>query len=458
MTAGPEPLVEAALATAGDAGAVVILEEANAVNLRFANNTLTTNGVERTLRMTVAAVLGHRVGVMSSSALTSPSDVSELVERAVRAARESDPAEDAADLVSGSAAADFSAAAATTGPEVLTGVVAGLAEAFDTARTDGLRLYGFARHEVSTTYLATSAGVRRRQVNPVGTIDMTGRTPDGSASAWAGSATVDFADVNAAHLAASVSERLRWARTRVELPPGRYETLLPAGAVADLLGALPWMMSARAAAEGRSPFSRTGGGTRLGDRLSAHPLTLFSDPAYPGLECAPFVVCTAAEEEASLFDNGLPIGRTDWISNGELTSLVASRSTAARTGLPVRPEPGNVVIESATPAGNLDELIRSTRRGLLLTCLFYIRTVDPQTMLVTGLTRDGVFLVENGEVVATVNNFRFNDSPLGVLSRTIEVGTTARTLPREFQEYLPRMATPPMRIADFNMSSVSQAT
>jgi predicted Zn-dependent protease len=115
--------------------------------------------------------------------------------------------------------------------------------------------------------------------------------------------------------------------------------------------------------------------------------------------------------------------------------------------------------QHAQDAGSLESMIASTKRGLLLTCLWYIRTVDPQTLLLTGLTRDGVYLIEDGEVTGAVNNFRFNESPVGMLSRLAEAGATERsTLPREWSDYFTRCAMPPLRIEGFNMSSVSQAS
>jgi predicted Zn-dependent protease len=116
------------------------------------------------------------------------------------------------------------------------------------------------------------------------------------------------------------------------------------------------------------------------------------------------------------------------------------------------------LIMSAESGASLESMIASTKRGLLLTCLWYIREVDPQTLLLTGLTRDGVYLVEEGEVVGAVNNFRFNESPVGMLSRLAEAGATEATLPREWGDYFTRAAMPPLRIEAFNMSSVSQAS
>jgi predicted Zn-dependent protease len=159
----------------------------------------------------------------------------------------------------------------------------------------------------------------------------------------------------------------------------------------------------------------------------------------------------------SVFDNGAPNPATDWISDGILTNLITSRNWAGRSRTTPRPAIDNLILEAGGSA-SLDQMIASTDRGLLLTCLWYIREVDPQTLLLTGLTRDGVFLIEHGRVVGAVNNFRFNESPVDLLSRIIEVGRTELTLPREWNDYFTRAAMPPIRVADFNMSTVSQAS
>jgi predicted Zn-dependent protease len=187
-------------------------------------------------------------------------------------------------------------------------------------------------------------------------------------------------------------------------------------------------------------------------------VTLSSDPAYPGLECAPHVVNESSGDDSSVFDTGLALTRTEWIRGGTLSALRQTRETAALTGLPVTPSIDNLVLDVDGATDSLDDLVAGTERGLLLTCLYYIRAVDPQTLLLTGLTRDGVYLVENGAVQSAVNNFRFNESPIDLLGRATEVGRTEHTLPREWSDYFTRTAMPAIRVPDFNMSTVSRAS
>ncbi|MGW8061382.1 metallopeptidase TldD-related protein [Streptomyces ziwulingensis] len=455
----PHEIVERALDLSRADGCVVIADEESTANLRWAGNALTTNGVTRGRTLTVVATVdgreGTASGVVSRSAVTGD-ELEPLVRAAEAAARGAGPAEDAQPLVTDvPASPDFTDPPAETSSAVFTGFAPALGEAFARARAGGRELYGFANHELTSTYVGTSTGLRLRHDQPNGTLELNAKSPDRTRSAWAGRSTRDFEDVDPAALDAELAVRLGWAERRVELPAGRYETLLPPTAVADLLIYQFWSASGRDAVEGRTVFSKPGGGTRVGERLGKLPLTLRSDPHEPGLECAPFVVAYSSGGDQSVFDNGLPAGATDWIRAGELHRLTTTRHSAGLTGLPVAPAIGNLVLDGGGDR-SLDEMVADTGRGLLLTCLWYIREVDPATLLLTGLTRDGVYLVENGEVVGEVNNFRFNESPVSLLSRATEAGRTEKTLPREWGDWFTRAAMPALRVPDFRMSSVSQ--
>ncbi|MEV4938358.1 metallopeptidase TldD-related protein [Streptomyces zaomyceticus] len=455
----PYEIVERALELSRADGCVVIADEESSANLRWAGNALTTNGVTRGRTLTVIATVdgaqGTASGVVSRSAVTAD-DLEPLVRAAEAAARAAGPAEDAQPLVADvPSSPDFTDAPAETSSAVFGDFAPALGEAFARARAGGRELYGFANHELTSTYLGTSTGLRLRHDQPNGTLELNAKSPDRSRSAWAGRSTRDFKDVDPAALDAELATRLGWAERRIELPAGRYETLLPPTAVADLLIYQLWSSTARDAVEGRTVFSKPGGGTRLGETLSPLPLTLRSDPNEPGLESAPFVIAHSSGDDSSVFDNGLPITPTDWVRDGRLERLITTRHSAELTRLPVAPGAGNLILDGGGER-SLEEMVAATERGLLLTCLWYIREVDPATLLLTGLTRDGVYLVENGEVVGEVNNFRFNESPVDLLSRASEAGRTEKTLPREWSDWFTRAAMPALRVPDFNMSSVSK--
>jgi predicted Zn-dependent protease len=464
----PQEAVERALAASRSDDCVVIAEETSSANLRWAGNTLTTNGVSRSRQLTVIAIdrraEGTSAGVISRAGVRAD-QIEDVVREAEHAAAEATPAEDAGPLAGSGTDGPFQinneprweSPPGRTEIGVLRDFAATLGETLREARAADRKLYGFAEHELVSTFLGTSSGLRRRYDQPTGRVELNAKSADLTRSAWAGAATRDFTDVDIAGLDAGLSERLDWAKRSISLPAGRYETLLPPTAVSDLMIYLYWSAGAKDAADGRTVFSKAGGGTRVGEQLSTHPVTLSSDPLAAGLRCPPFVIAHASGADSSVFDNGLPLRSTAWIQDGSLAALHSSRHSAALAGLPVAPAIDNLILAVPTSAPTLAEMIASTGRALLLTCLWYIREVDPQVLLLTGLTRDGVYLVEDGEVVGAVNNFRFNESPVAMLGRLLEVGATVPTLPREWGDYFNRTAMPPLRVEGFNMSSVSQA-
>ena len=468
-----QELVELALRSA-TLPVVVRLTERWEANLRWAANALTTNGEMHTRTLTVVAtapVEGGTAVATVSQEVAGAGEVPAVVAAAEAAARTGPPSENAAPLVEGRAPSpDWAAAPQTTSIEALQDTARALGEAFARAGQQSHLLYGFAEHVVTTTYLGSSTGLRLRGVQPTGRFEFNGKTADLTASAWVGAATRDFTDVDVAAAYDELCTRLGWAATTVSLPAGRYETLLPPGAVADLMIYAFWTANARDAEEGRNVFGAGKGRTRIGEQLSPLPLTLRSDPYSPGLETVPFVDYSASEDGTPwVTDAGLPIEPVSWVTEGVLTDLVRNRAQAEASGLPATPPADNLIMELG-PAGSimaggiagqgasLAEMVSRTERGLLLTCLWYIREVDPERLLLTGLTRDGVYLIEDGEVKGAVNNFRWNESPVELLGRITEVGASEVTLCREWNDFFNRTSMPPVRVPDFNMSTVSQAS
>jgi predicted Zn-dependent protease len=470
-----QAMIEDAIARSSLDACIVVGTEHTTANLRFAANSLTTNGQMSDRSLTMISIAhgadGPAAGVVTRT-VTTDDELIALVQASERAAREAAPADDAFDLVDRyDHDDDWAAPAPAGGIEIFAEFAPALGEAFRLMGGRDERLYGFAEHELSSTWLATSTGLRRRFDQPDGRLELNAKSSDLTRSAWAGVHTTDF-QVDLDELVDDLHQRLEWARTSIELPAGRYETILPPTALADLLIYAYWTGAARDAEEGRSVFADVSaeappGRTRVGQQLTELPLTLRSDPSGgefgAQLACAPFEIATASGGGLqSVFDNGAPLHATDWISDGRLAELIRTRSWAARTGAPPRPSIGNLIFSgprtAETGAPRLRDMIGSTQRGLLLTCLWYIREVDPQTLLLTGLTRDGVYLIEDGQVRGAVNNFRFNESPIDLLDRIVEVGASEPTLPREWGDYFSRAAMPPVRVRDFNMSTVSPAS
>jgi predicted Zn-dependent protease len=452
-----DEIVEFALGRCSVDAMTVICRDHSSTNLRWASNTLTTNGVMRSRDLAVIAITGTSAGVASAS-VADDADVQAIIDRAEAASRSTEPAPDAADLIADQTSVDFAAPAVETSPDVFAQFAPDLGDWFKRARSAEHELFGFAEHELTTVYLGNTAGTRLRHVQPTGRLEVTGKSHARTRSTWVGRSTRDFTDIVVDELHDDVATRLGWAERTIALDPGRYEVLLPPSAVADLLIYQYWTSAARDAADGRTVFSKPGGGTRLSEQLTTIPLSLVSDPMYPGIECAPFVVAAESGAAESVFDNGLPLQRTKWIDDGTLTALAQTRHSVTRTGGEVTPLIDNLALEVEGAKDSLQTLIAGTKRALLLTTLWYIREVDPQTLLLTGLTRDGVYLIENGEVAGVVNNFRFNESPVDLLSRVTAATTTSTALPREWNDFFTRVAMPTLRVQDFNMSTVSQAS
>ncbi|MGH3983895.1 MAG: metallopeptidase TldD-related protein, partial [Pseudonocardiaceae bacterium] len=389
---GADELTAAALAASKADGCVVLLTDTSEATLRWANNTMTTNGHSTTRSLSVISIIGDSAGTVSGNGVDLD-EVRAVVAASEQAARQSGPARDAAPLVEGAPDDDFDAPAAATEIGVFARLADELAAAFGEAASGSELLYGFAEHRLETTWLASSTGLRRRWVAPTGTVEVNGKIADDLArSAWAGAYTADFTDLDLTALTAEVRRRLGWSQRQRELPAGRYETILPPSAVADLMIDLVRSMEGRPAHEGRSPWSAAAGSsspTRLGERLTGLPLTLSSDPFAPGLSTPPVLATTASGDSVSVFDNGEPARRVDWLRNGTVNALAYPRAAAAELGGVFTPPPENLVLTGGSSAST-DDLVARTERGLLLTCLWYIREVDPTSLLLTGLTRDGV--------------------------------------------------------------------
>ena len=448
-----QQVVELALAAATVDETIVIVTDRAEASLRWAGNSMTTNGVSTTRSTTVISIVRKGSTSHTGSIRTSdvdPAAIGALVAAAEQAAHAAPEARDSAALLSGAGTPDdWNLAVPETGAEVFADVAESLTRGFSAAD----RLYGYAHHLVETTFLATSTGLRRRFTQPTGSVEINAKRA--RASAWAGVSTPWFADVPTDAMLDDLAMRLGWAQRTVELPAGRYETLMPPSTVADMMIYLGWSMDGRGAQEGRTALSAPGGGTRVGEKLTDLPLTMYSDPFAPGQECAPFVAATSSSERISVFDNGFDIGRVDWIRDGAVNALAYPRAAAAEFGVGPAMPADNLLMTGGS--ADLADMVAATERGLLLTTLWYIRTVDPTTLLLTGLTRDGVYLIEDGEVTAAVNNFRFNESPLDLLRRASEAGVPEATLPREWGDWATRAVMPTLRIPDFHMSSVSQA-
>ena len=450
----PQEIAERALGHASGPGQLaVIVTQTSQVNLRWAANTTTTNGALSGTQVDIVAM--DRGTATVSGQVRSPDDVTSLVDRARAAAADAPPVEDSRPLPSPQGAAvDWADEPGAASPEDLRRLAQGLAGAFTDAH--GLTNSGYAERDVTTTYLATTTGTVLRHEQVQGRAEFTARADDGRRSAWEGFADPDL-DVDVESVMARIRESLAVQRRPIRVPAGPQTVILSPSATADLMVDLYYSADARSALEGRSVFAGPEG-PRLGDVLG-HGVTLSSDPQHtgPGMRCAPFEYAAASSDSTSVFDNGLPLTRTEWVADGRLANLVSTRHTSTALGRPVTPGIDNLELSMAAGHGSVADLISRTERGLLITCLWYNRVVDPQTLLLTGLTRDGVYVVRDGALVGAAGNFRYNESPVSLLGRILDASDPERTLPREMGDYFNRVRMPALVTAEFNLSTASEA-
>ena len=297
---------------------------------------------------------------------------------------------------------------------------------------------GFLLANARVVAVANSNGLFAYHRTTDADFSVTARTPDGTGSGWAHAGARDWGRIDPAAVGRIAAQKAVASRNPQAIEPGLYTAVLEPQAVNDLIPLLAGALNARSADEGRSAFSKPGGGNRLGEKVADARVTLYSDPGDPALLGRPF------DEE------GLPVGRIVWIEKGILRNLAYSRFWAQKQG--VRPTGAETLAGGLMLAGGsrtTEELIAGCERGILVTHFFYIRALDPRTVLQTGLTRDGTFLIEKGKITRTLKNFRWNESPLLLLNRLEDIGRPEPTAAGRMM--------PALRVRDFNFTSLSDA-
>jgi predicted Zn-dependent protease len=294
---------------------------------------------------------------------------------------------------------------------------------------------GFIQANANAVAVATSKGLFAYHQNTDAAFSMTSRTPDGTGSGWAAGGARDWSRIDPAAIGRVAAQKAVASRNPQAIAPGLYTAVLEPQAVNGLVPLLSNALNARSADEGRSPFSKAGGGNRVGEKVVDERVTLYSDPADPLLLGRPFD------------GEGLPVARTVWIEKGVLKNLAYSRFWAQKQGVQPIPMTGGLALTGGTKS--TEDIIAGCERGILVTHFFYIRALDPRTVLQTGLTRDGVFLIEKGKITRALKNFRWNESPLLMLNRLEDIGRSELTEAGQMM--------PALRIRDFNFASSSDA-
>jgi predicted Zn-dependent protease len=305
---------------------------------------------------------------------------------------------------------------------------------------------GFHQARGSSDAAATKHGNFRYSRESLASLSVTARTREGGGSGYFLRNHFDVAKLDTSRIAREAVQKSLRSREPRTLSPGTYTVVLEPQAVADLLGFFAFLFDARSADEGRSPYSASGGKTKLGQKIFDGRINLYTDPWHPELPGSP-----AAQ-------GGLPAEKFPLVRNGRLENLVYTRYWAKEKNKPATPGPANSIMESSEPSVRMDDIIKNTDRGLLVSRFWYVRMVDPRTALLTGLTRDGVWHIEEGQIEYPVRNFRFNQSLLQLLApgNVDLIGAPERVGPSEAQGGNP-VLLPALKVKEFHFTSQSEA-
>ncbi|WP_396202573.1 TldD/PmbA family protein [Gemmatimonas sp.] len=418
----------------------VSVNSSRETNLRFADNQMSTSGVTTNSTIRIQSVFGKR----KASVVTndrSDEGLRRAVEQSEALARlaPEDP-EYLGELPPQTYApvnAWFDRTAELSAEDRAMAAMTALAPA---RAAKDLTVAGFIICNASASAIGNSAGLFAYHRGTSANYTLTARTTDGTGSGWVGSESTDWSAIDFQSVADRTIDKARRSRNPVGIEPGRYTVIFEPEATANLVSLMGGAFQARSADEGRSAFSKAGGGTRLGEKIVDERVTLLTDPADPLILGSPFD------------GEGMPTGKQTWVQNGVLNSLAYNRFWANKQGKTATG--GAQSLRMAGGKDTIESMIASTTRGVLVTRLWYLRPLDARTLMYTGLTRDGTFLIENGKIARSIKNFRFNDSPLFMLNNLEGVGAAVRTAGGEGG---PGVAMPPIKVRDFNFSSSSDA-
>lgn len=426
-------------------------------NMRFAVNQASTSGDNYDNVISVRSVFGSK----SASSTTNSRDDASLraaVSRAESLAKlaPEDP-EAMPELEPQQYAAESQGWIESTASMEAAGRAAAVNAVTSVAKAAGLVSTGFMVTTAGAFAVANNKGLfaYRRQTGAA--LTTTVRTADGKGSGWAGASTNDVTKIDAGALARRAADKARRSVGAVAIEPGRYTVILEPTAVGNLVQLIAGAFDARSADEGRSFFSKPGGGTKIGMKVVDERVTIISDPMDPDAPGAPFG------------PDGFPSVKRTWIENGVLRSLNYDRFWAKKMGVAATGGGGGGRGGGGGGGGGagglrmlggdatLEQMIASTERGILCTRFWYIRPVDQRTILYTGLTRDGTFLIEKGKITHPVKNLRWNESPIFMLNNLEMLGRPERVSASEDGSPGGGIIMPPVKARDFNFTSASDA-
>lgn len=402
-------------------------------NIRYARNAVSTAGDTSQLSLAVTSAFGKRSGTATINEFDDAS-LQKVVRRAEELAQLAPENPEYMPILGPQTYLDpvsYKASTAAMNPDKRADDVA---KSLKIARDAKLEAAGFLENTTGFNAMMNSKGLFGYNRSTDVSFSVTMRTPEGTGSGYVSKSYNDAAKLDTLGLTKIAATKAAGSVGAKAIEPGKYTVILEPLAASDMMGNMFQGFDARSADEGRSYMSKKGGGTRLGEKLFDEKVTIYSDPLHPDLPFSTFA------------GDGRPQQRTVWVDKGVVKKLSYSRYWAQQKNAEATPPPGRVVMEGGT--ASLEDLIKGTEKGILVTRFWYIRMVDQQTLLLTGLTRDGTFYIENGKIQFPIKNFRFNESPVIMLNNVEELGKPERT---------ENMIVPPMKIRDFTFTSLSDA-
>lgn len=408
-------------------------------NIRYARNAVSTSGGVSRSSLVVSSAYGKKLGVATINEFDDAS-----LEKVVRRSEElAKLAPENPEFMSFLGPQQYKESAtyvpttAAIDPKLRADAVA---TSLKIAKENKLTAAGFMENSAGFSAMMNSHGLFAYNTTTSVDFNVTLRTEDGKGSGYASKSYNDVSKLNVEKLTKVAAEKAAGSATAKALEPGKYTVILEPAASVVLLENLFFAMDARQADEGRSFLSKPGGKTKLGEKLVDDKVTIYSDPQHPEMPTSTWS------------GDGRPQERMNWINKGVVENLYYSRYWANKKNAKPIPSPDGIIMEGTD--ASLEDLIKGTEKGILVTRLWYIRSVDPQTLLLTGLTRDGTFYIENGKIKHPVKNFRFNESPVIMLNNLDALGKPERCVSGESGL---SALIPPMRIRDFTFSSLSDA-
>ncbi|MEZ0484490.1 TldD/PmbA family protein [Fibrella aquatica] len=412
-------------------------------NIRYARNSVSTSGESNNLSLAVTSVFGKRSGTATINEFDDAS-LEKTVRRAEEIARLAPENPEYMPMLGPQTyltTNPYSENTAKIDPEFRAKAAF---DSLDPCRKKNLTAAGYLEDSTGFSAIGNSKGLVAYNRSTSVDFTITVRTADGLGSGYAIRDVTDVSKLSTKDATEIAMQKALASVTAKALEPGKYTVILEPAAAVDLLQNMMGSMDARNADEGRSFLSKKGGGTRLGEKLFDERVTIYSDPTNPEIPTSAFGGGGGGRFGGGA--DGRPQEKITWIDKGVVKNMYYSRFWADKKGVKAVPSPGAFIMAGGTQS--LAELIRGTEKGILVTRLWYIRAVDPQTLLYTGLTRDGTFYIENGQIKFPVKNFRFNESPVIMLNNLEAMGKPVR---------ISGNLVPPLKIRDFTFSSLSDA-